>query len=55
MVSQQKQLEAAQGHASKLVGKVEELEKLCVQRDMEVKEATEELRSVKVTLSTREG
>jgi len=55
VVSLQRQWEAAQAHTSKLVGKVEDLEKLCVQRDTELREVSEELKSTKVSLSTREG
>ncbi len=55
VVSLQRQLETSQSGSSKLAGKVVELERVCMQRDQEVRAMSDEVKATKVTLSTKEG
>ena len=55
MVSVQRELEASQTHSSKLAGKLEDVERVCMQKDQEVRDMAEQVRTAKVSLSTKEG
>lgn len=55
VVSLQRELEAGQAQTSKLASKMGELERVCMQKDQQVKDLSKELRLAKVSLSTKEG